>query len=143
MLVLSVSHSSPAEQRIWRPETPLQPRGRYYRGVIMQRTTIVIPPKLKQLAVERARDEGISFGEFVRHAVEEAIERHPRGQGKGRDTFLDGDRIFRGETPGDLSGHPDEYLHGERRSLWTAEHSSPAIWPRMPTTLKRCGSGPP
>src|SRR5437870_11385071 len=42
----------------------------YYISIIMpERTTVVLPPPLKQRAVARAREQGISFGEFVRRSV--------------------------------------------------------------------------
>jgi len=38
-----------------------------------ERTTVTLPSQLKQRAVARAREQGISFGEFVRQAVEQSL----------------------------------------------------------------------
>lgn len=85
----------------------------YDDGIIMQRTTIVLPPSLKQRAGECARGLGLSFGEFVRRAVEKAVcEKAPR-RGKNRDPFWDDRAVFRGPLPKDLAARHDFYLYGE------------------------------
>ena len=78
------------------------------------RTTIVMPETLKRRAVERAREQGISFGEFVRRAVEKAAP--PRITGgvgvKTGDPYLDNLRIFDDEGPTDWSTRVDEIVYG-------------------------------
>ena len=79
----------------------------------MQRTTIVLPQPLKRMAVDCARSLRISFGEFVRRAVEKEIrESAPRRSPKG-DPFGDDRAVFRGLVPKDLSARHDFYLYGE------------------------------
>jgi len=80
----------------------------------MQRTTVVIPPRLKQMATARARSVGVSFGEFVRCALERALSENSTRRGRRRDPFLDDDVIFRGDLPEDLSRRHDDYLYGEK-----------------------------
>jgi hypothetical protein len=68
--------------------------------LIMQRTTVVLP--VKDLARARAHSAGISFGEFVRRAVERAAARDP---------LLNDDAVFKGRVPKDLSARHDDYLY--------------------------------
>jgi hypothetical protein len=86
----------------------------YYAYIIMlRRTTIVLPQALKEIAQDRARSRGISFGEFVRRAVEEATCKTPRGK-SAADPFLSDRAVFRGGAPSDLSERHDFYLYGGR-----------------------------
>jgi hypothetical protein len=80
----------------------------------MQRTTVVIPSRLKQKARMRARTAGISFGEFVRRALERAVAENSTRRGRQRDPFLDDRVLFTGDIPKELSGRHDFYLYGER-----------------------------
>ncbi|MBI3698420.1 MAG: ribbon-helix-helix protein, CopG family [Acidobacteria bacterium] len=78
-----------------------------------QRTTVVLSLKLKQEVTAQARAQGISFGEFVRRALEKAATRSaPRGN-KRSDPFWDDDAVFQGDVPSDLSKNHDLYLYGE------------------------------
>jgi len=78
-----------------------------------QRTTIVLPDPLKQRAVARAREQGISFGEFVRRSVEKMLTAPPRGTGreKAADPFWDNLKAYEG-GPTDLAARHDDYLYG-------------------------------
>lgn len=40
----------------------------------MQRTSLVLPDGVRLRATQRARLEGVSFGEFVRRALERALD---------------------------------------------------------------------
>ena len=78
-----------------------------------QRTTIVLPPTLKRRATARARAQKISFGEFVRRALETSLSGNkPRGLRK-LDSFLDDHSVYLGDTPPDLSLNHDHYLYDE------------------------------
>ena len=86
------------------------------------RTTVVFPPELKRRAVSRARHQGISFGEFVRRAVEKEmaapahkITKVPwkRGSGKTGDPFWDNLVVYKDDGPADLSVRHDDYLYGD------------------------------
>lgn len=76
------------------------------------RTTVVLPHLLKQRAVARAREQGISFGEFVRRAVESMLSAPPRGTGKKKtgDRFWDNLEIYDG-GPSDAAARHDRYLY--------------------------------
>jgi hypothetical protein len=78
-----------------------------------ERTTIVLPDPLKQRAVARAREQGISFGEFVRRAVENMLTAPPRGTSRKKtgDPFWDNLEVYDG-GPTDVAGHHDDYLYG-------------------------------
>jgi len=79
------------------------------------RTTIVLPPDLKRRAVSRARRQGISFGEFVRRAVEKQLAGPARGRAKRKtgDPFLDSLVTFDDGGPPDLSTRVDEIVYGD------------------------------
>jgi hypothetical protein len=77
------------------------------------RTTVVLPGPLKQRAVARAREQGISFGEFVRRAVESMLTGPARGSGRKKtgDPFWDNLKFYDG-GPSDLAARHDDYLYG-------------------------------
>jgi hypothetical protein len=77
------------------------------------RTTVVLPRPLKQRAVARAREEGISFGEFVRRAVENMLTAplHGTSGKKTGDPFWDNLRVYDG-GPEDAAARHDDYLYG-------------------------------
>ena len=79
----------------------------------MVRTTVVLPPRLKEAALQQARAAGISFGEFLRRAVQRAITESAPGRRGRRDSFLDDKAVFKGKVPEDLSRRHDAYLYGE------------------------------
>lgn len=76
------------------------------------RTTIVLPDPLKRRAVARAREQGISFGEFVRRAVEKMLSAPPRGDSRKKtgDRFWDNLEIYDG-GPSDAAARHDDYLY--------------------------------
>lgn len=78
-----------------------------------ERTTVVLPAPLKQRAVRRAREQGISFGEFVRRAIEETLTAPPRGNGRKKtgDPFWDNLAVYAG-GPSDAAVRHDHYLYG-------------------------------
>jgi hypothetical protein len=80
------------------------------------RTTVVLPGPLKQRAVARAGEQGISFGEVVRRAVEHMLTSPPRGRGRKKtgDLFWDNLRFYKSGTA-DLSLRHDDYLYGGKR----------------------------
>jgi len=79
----------------------------------MHRTTVVLPPHLKAAALEQARAAGVSFGEFLRRAVEKAIAESGPRRRRRRDSFLDDTAVFKGKTPQDLARRHDAHLYGE------------------------------
>ena len=77
----------------------------------MKRTTIMLPPELKDLAEKRARKLGVSMGELIRWSLGAFLER-PEELGAD-DSFLCDDAVFEGEVPADLSEKHDDYLYGD------------------------------
>ena len=90
---------------------------------MLDRTTIVMPLPLKAKAVARARQQGISFGEFVRQAVEKQLaaslksgSKKEKTEGKKTgDPFWDNLVTFTDDGPADLSTRIDDYLYGDDR----------------------------
>lgn len=80
------------------------------------RTTIVLPPFLKQRAVATAREQGISFGEFVRRAVENMLTLPPEraARKKTGDPFWDNLKFYDG-GPADAAARHDDYLYGAKK----------------------------
>jgi hypothetical protein len=76
------------------------------------RTTVALPGLLKQRAIARACEQGISFGEFVRRAVEKMLSAPQRGDGKRKtgDRFWDNLEIYDG-GPSDAAARHDDYLY--------------------------------
>jgi hypothetical protein len=88
---------------------------------IMNRTTIVLPEKVKAQAMKQARARGISFGELMREALgrelrgaggEDAARRRRRGAIEAMLRF--GQHARPG--PRDLSARLDDYLYGSKKA---------------------------
>lgn len=84
---------------------------------VVQRTTIILPEQLKRRTLEKARANGISFAEFVRRAVELALNEPPsRASQRKRRAAIDAMRAFRDDAPSggpaDLAIKIDEYVYG-------------------------------
>jgi len=77
------------------------------------RTTIVLPSRLKTRAMARAKDEGISFGELVRRAVEKHVQ-ETAGPKTG-DPFWDNLTSYDVPSPPDLAAGHDDYLYGGKK----------------------------
>lgn len=76
----------------------------------MQRTSILLPPELRNRADQRARQLGISFGELVRRALDAMLETSPA---PGTDDPFHADRaVFDGGAPSDASSRHDDHLYG-------------------------------
>jgi hypothetical protein len=79
------------------------------------RTTIVMPAGLKERAITRAREQKISFGEFVRRAVEKQLAAPVNGRSRKKktgDPFWDNMKFYDG-GPSDVSVRHDDYLYGD------------------------------
>jgi len=77
----------------------------YFVCLIMQRTTVVLPARLKNLARARAHAAGISFGEFAGRALERAVAEGPTRRRTRRDRLLN--------VPKDFSARHNDYLYGD------------------------------
>lgn len=73
----------------------------------MQRTTIMLPARLKNRARAFASKRGISVGELIRESLEEKLESKMESKS---DPFFDDASFFKGNIPTDLSAKHDEYL---------------------------------
>ncbi|HXP87530.1 MAG TPA: hypothetical protein VN841_22550 [Bryobacteraceae bacterium] len=72
-----------------------------------------MPPDLKERAVRRARAQKISFGEFVRQAVEQQLKVRlkPLGKKKTGDPFWDNWVPIDDDGPTDMALNHDKYLY--------------------------------
>ena len=77
----------------------------------LNRTTVILPVRLKELATERARSEGISFGEFVRRSIERQLAAPAKKTG---DPFWDNLAVYEAAGPTDIAARHDDYLYGEK-----------------------------
>jgi hypothetical protein len=89
----------------------------YYVYIIMLRTTVILPPRLKDAAHQQALAAGISFGEFLRRAVAKAVADSASRRRGRTDSLLDDTAVFNGRVPKDLSRRHDSYLYGETDDL--------------------------
>ncbi len=78
----------------------------------MHRTTIMLPPELKTRANRRAREMGLSFGEFVRRCLAAQLS-GVGGEQRAEDLLFADQEVFTGEAPTDLAEHHDRYLYGD------------------------------
>ena len=78
----------------------------------MLRTTIMLPRVLKNRIDNASRKEGISSGEFIRRAVQAALDQS--AEERDADPFLSDRAVYRGSVPADLSAEHDAYLYGDR-----------------------------
>ena len=77
----------------------------------MKRTTIMLPPELKNRASKHAHRLGISVGELIRNCLNAFLDR-PDDQ-TNEDPLLSDDAVYKGKVPPDLSSRHDHYLYGE------------------------------
>src|SRR5579864_578166 len=89
--IISTTSAEPYRRRFFmvgRSPLIIQAGGRDLRDVPRLDATIVLPPRLKELASMRAHAAGISFGEFVRRAVKQAVAEPVTRRGRRRDSSL-------------------------------------------------------
>lgn len=79
----------------------------------MRRTSILLPPELRNRADQRARQLGISFGELVRRALIALL--NGTGASGAQDAFLADRAVYSGEIPSGASIHHDAHLYGKDR----------------------------
>jgi hypothetical protein len=77
----------------------------------MKRTTIMLPSGLKERAQRAARERGISFGQLLREAVEDALSEDATMRPFTDPLFADA-AVFEGDSPADLSVAHDAHLYG-------------------------------
>jgi hypothetical protein len=108
-----------------------------------ERTTIVIPPDLKQKAVACARREGISFGALVRQSLEQRLTPRVntiRGNKATGDSFLDRVQVFESGMT-DASSRVDEIVYEALADeLRRHGHFSSDPRPKRPVSSQRKGA---
>ena len=70
----------------------------------------MLPAELRKRAGRHAYRKGISFGEFVRRAIESATEAAPEAKS---DPLLASHAVLRGRLAAYISTRHDAYLYGE------------------------------
>lgn len=78
----------------------------------MRRTSILLPPSLRNRADRQARRLGISFGELVRRALASLLDEAERSA--DRDPFFADGTTHAGDAPSGASVHHDRHLYPER-----------------------------
>jgi hypothetical protein len=78
----------------------------------MKRTTIMLPRELRQRALLRAKQKGISLGELIRDSLDAAIPQVTYEVG-GDPLFEN--VIFDGPAPSDASAKHDTYLYDDEK----------------------------
>jgi len=82
----------------------------------MHRTTIMIPDDLKEQAAKRARERGVSFGELVREALRDCLQRAAaKKSGFADDPVFADTAVFEGDSPIDAAPGHDDHLYGTER----------------------------
>lgn len=76
----------------------------------MQRTTIMLPNDLRSRAQRRARELGMSLGQFIRESL---AARLGRGGNQAEDPLFADDAVFAGQVAGDLARNHDHYLYDD------------------------------
>jgi hypothetical protein len=77
----------------------------------MKRTTIMLPEALRQRALIRARQKGVSLGELIRDSLDAALP--AVAHEAGRDPLFE-DVVFDGPAPADGAANHDKYLYDEK-----------------------------
>ena len=75
----------------------------------MERSQIMLPTELKAKAKKKAAELGISFGEFIRIALNQFLSKGPDES----DPLFDQGLVYDGDSPDDLSSNHDAYLYGD------------------------------
>lgn len=84
-----------------------------YGGIIMHRTTVMLPEELKLRAEREAHRRGISLGEIIRLSLREIIS-SPRPSRK-KDPLFDFNVEFDVPIEKDFSEKHDAYLYGDNK----------------------------
>ena len=77
------------------------------------RTTVVLPPRLKKQVTTRARQQGVSFSEFVRQTLRQAVNERAAKRPRTKDPFWSDVAVYEGAVPPDISVNHYKYLYDE------------------------------
>lgn len=78
----------------------------------MKRTTIMLPEALRQRALSRAKQKGVSLGELIRDSLDAAL---PAVDYDASSDPLFESVIYDGPAPADVSTRHDAYLYDEEK----------------------------
>lgn len=84
----------------------------HMKPAAMKRTTIMLPDGLRQRAMSRARQKGVSLGELIRDSLDAALP--AVNYDAGHDPLFE-DVIYDGPAPTDGSTRHDNYLYDEEK----------------------------
>lgn len=76
----------------------------------MHRTTIMLPEELRNRAMKKAAEMGVSLGELIRDSLDRLLR--PSEHSAGDDPLFSDDAVFTGESPEDLAAEHDRHLYG-------------------------------
>ena len=75
----------------------------------MHRTTIMLPPEIKNAARQKARERGISLGELIRESLQRTLA--SGAQRRADDPLFADHACFDGDVERNLSAEHDLYLY--------------------------------
>ena len=78
---------------------------------MMRATSVKLPPRLKMRAVLRAKQMGISLGEFIRQALKTALVSKKQTE----DPLFNDFSVYEGRAPKDGARNHDRYIYGTNR----------------------------
>ena len=76
----------------------------------MRRTTIMLPDELRNRALRRAEELGVSLGELIRESLSALLNRSKKAPEE--DPLFGDEAVFQGDAPEDLSTDHDGHLYG-------------------------------
>lgn len=75
----------------------------------MNRTTIMLPNELKHAAQLKAKEQGLSFGEFVRRSMKQALSNGTNDRAK--DPLFADSSLYEEDMVTDVAEKHDDYLY--------------------------------
>ncbi|MAT71583.1 MAG: hypothetical protein CMJ58_18910 [Planctomycetaceae bacterium] len=75
----------------------------------MVQITFTVPEAVRDLAVNAARERGVSLDEFLCKCVATSV-----GYDRASDPLFAGLQVWEGDAPSDLSENHDDYLYGDK-----------------------------
>ncbi len=78
----------------------------------MIRTTILLPMDLKKKVESKAKERGISLGEFIRLSLQDSI--YSKKNQIEKDPFFSDTEFYKSYVPPDISLNHDDYLYGDK-----------------------------
>jgi hypothetical protein len=75
----------------------------------MHRTTIMLPLEVKNAALRKARERGISLGELIRESLQRTLTEG--AQQRADDSLFADQACFEGDVENNLAAEHDHYLY--------------------------------